>query len=136
MIIEIDDTKTIEEVAKSFCQNFPFLKIEFYDEAHHWQEQSSRKHMLPHYKTIGEVRKRHNPGAMEIHNWQKAGTVEQQFRKLFDLNVQLFRQEGDMWVQTAGTDELTIEEQNEIGRNASQDLLHGTDRKFEEEKHL
>ena len=134
MIIEINDTKTLEEVSKSFSENFPFLKIEFYDEAHHWQEQSSRKHMLPHNKTIGEVRKKHNPGAMEIHNWQKTGKVEQEFRKLFGLNVQLFRQEGDLWVQTAGTDELSIEEQNEIGRNVSEDLLHGTDRKFEEEK--
>jgi hypothetical protein len=136
MIIEIDDTKTIEAVMGEFSTRYPFLKIEFYDEAHHWQEESSRKHLLPHTKTIGEVRKKHNPGGLEIHSSQKAGTVEQKFSKRFGLNVQIFRHQGDEWIQTVGTDELTLDEQNEIGRNASLDLLEGNNGKFEREKPL
>jgi hypothetical protein len=75
MIIEIDDTKTIEEVSQAFSEFYPFLKIEFYDEPHHWQEKSSRKHLLHHDNKIAEIRERHHPGALEIHSWQKTGTV-------------------------------------------------------------
>lgn len=136
MIIEIEDTRTIEEIRKSFSQKFPFLKIEFYDVPHEWQEGSSRKHLLAHEKTIAQVRKRHNAGGLEIHAEQKTGAVEQQFRNHFGLHVQLFRRHGDAWVQTVGTDELTLAEQNEIGQRACEDLLHGTNRKFEPEKRL
>jgi hypothetical protein len=134
MIIEIHDNRIIGEIISEFTAVYPFLKLEFYDESHQWQEASSHRYLLPHDKKIGEVRKKHNPGAMEIHAWQKTGGIEQEFRRLFGLNVQVLRHQGDIWIQTAGTDELTLEEQNVIGRNATQDLLHGTDRKFEQEK--
>ncbi|SRR5579871_92257 len=126
MIIEINDINTIGEVCRIFSEQYPFLKIEFFDEAHHWQEASSLKHLLPHNRTIAEVRKRHNSGAIEIHSWEKTGRVEQQFRELFGLNVQIFRRQIDGWVQTVGTDELVLEEQNKIGENATLDIFHGT----------
>ena len=85
---------------------------------------------------IGEIRKQHNPGMIEIHSWRKTGMVEQELRKRFGLHVQIMRKHGDSWIQTAGTDELTLEEQNEIGQNATQDILHGTDRTFEQGKPL
>ncbi len=131
MIIEINDNSKIEAVCNAFMQRYPFLKIEFYNQPHGWQESTSYKHLLPHDKTIGEVRNKHNPGALEIHASQKTGIVEQEFNKRFGLNVQVFRRHGDAWVQTAGTDELTLEEQNETGKNATQDMMHGTNRKLD-----
>jgi hypothetical protein len=136
MIIEIDDNKTIEEVTREFSAFFPFLKIEFFDEAHGWQQASSFSYLLPHNKKMGEIRKKHTPGVVEIHAWHKTGTVEQAFRKTFGLNIQVFRHQGEDWVQTVGTDELTLEQQNEIAQNATQEILHGTDGKFENQKPL
>jgi hypothetical protein len=136
MIIEITDNKTTGEIGKEFSDYFPFLKIEFFTEPHHWQEPSALKHILPPDKKIRDIRKRHNPGAIEIHLWQKTGIVEQEFSRSFGLNVQIFRKHGSEWIQAAGTDELILEDQNELGRSASQNMLHGTDRKFENEKLL
>ena len=136
MTIEIDDTLTLEEIRKRFTAKYPFLKLEFYDEPHQWQESTKRKHLLDHDKTIAQVRKKHNPGALEILPGQKTGSVEQAFHNRFGLNVQLFRRHGDSWVQTVGTDELTLAEQNEIGQRACEDMMHGTNRKFEPEKRL
>jgi hypothetical protein len=133
MIVEINDTKTLSAIATEFSAYYPFLKIEFYDEPHRWQQESARKHLLPYDKTIGEIRKKHNPGAMEIHSWNKTGVVEQKFAKGFGLNVQIFRLQGDVWVQTVGTDEITLEEQNEIGRKTTVDLLHVADSKTEKD---
>ena len=136
MIIEIDDTKTIDDIQEKFNDFFPFLKMEFYKHPHHWSESSEEKEMFSNNEKIGEIRKNHLHGTLEIHSWQKTGAVEQEFRKKFGINVQVFRHHGDLWVQTAGTDELTLAEQNEIGRKVSQDQLHGTNRKFENEKPL
>ncbi|MBP9097612.1 MAG: hypothetical protein KBF74_02260 [Ferruginibacter sp.] len=124
MIIEIDDTKTIEAICKAFSARYPFLKIEFYDKPHQWQEASSANHQLAKTKTVASVRTRHNPGGLEISPGQKTGRIEQEFQKRFGLNIQIFRHHGNSWIQTVGTDEFTLEEQNEIGKNASYDMKH------------
>lgn len=136
MFIEINDSKTIEDISSSFTNFFPFLKLEFYDEPHNWQAKSSRKHVLSADKTIGEIRKKHQPRVMEIHKWDTTGIVEQEFKKHFGLNVQIWRHHGEEWIQTAGTDLLSIEEQNEIGRNATLGLQSGAETPFEREKLL
>jgi len=136
MIIEIDDTKTIGEIRKAFSERYPFLSLEFYDEPHEVQEVSSTRHVYPHDKKIREIRKRHNPGMLEIHSHHKTGVVELEFRERYGLNVQVLRHHGHEWLQTAGTDELTLEEQNEIGRSASPEYLHGPERRLENEKLL
>ncbi|TAN21092.1 MAG: hypothetical protein EPN37_00735 [Chitinophagaceae bacterium] len=136
MILEVNDTKTIEDIRKEFSDYYPFLRIEFYDEPHKYGEASSDKHLLPHNKAINEIRKRHECGMLEIYSWHKTGTVEQEFKRLYGLNVQIFRRQGDRWIQTAGTDELSLEEQNEIAYNATQEILHGRDNRIEREKPL
>jgi len=133
MIIEINDTLTIGEISDAFSSGFPFLSIAFFKTPHTWGEPSSLKQRIQADKTIAELRTVSRASAMEIHAWHKTGTVEQEFGKLFGLYVQVFRLEGTAWVQTADTDPRTLEEQNEAGRNASQELLDGTDNKFNNE---
>lgn len=119
MIIEINDSKTIGDIQDKFSTFFPFLKIEFYERPHHWHEGSESKTAFPRDKKLGEIRKNHPHGALEIHSWYRTGDLEQAFHKKFILNVQVLRLHGNHWVQTAGTDKLTLKEQNEIGRNAT-----------------
>jgi hypothetical protein len=40
MLLEIDDTKKLEDIQDKFNLCFPKLKLEFYRERHHWQELS------------------------------------------------------------------------------------------------
>lgn len=119
MILEIDDTKTIGSLQDKFSTFFPFLKIEFYAHPHHWYEESVKKESLDQDLKIGDIRKLHQQGDFEIHSWFRTGDVEQAFRKRFNLHVQVFRLHGNEWVQTVGTDKLSLGEQNEIGRNAT-----------------
>lgn len=127
MIIEIHDNRTLDEITKQFSEYYPFLKIVFYDEPHYWQEASTFKHQLAPDKSIGEVRKKTASTLMELHPWNKTGSIEQEFRKQFGLYAQIFRKEGNIWLQTIGTDELTLEEQNEKGRLSVQHLLDSID---------
>lgn len=130
MIIEIRDEKTIEEICKEFSRCYPFLKLEFYYKSHGRQESSSLKDLVAHDKTIGELRTKGNEGFIEFHFWQKTGNIEHEFSSRFGLYVQVFRKQNDLWIQTLGTDELSLEDQNEAGQKASEDSLHGTNRKL------
>ena len=137
MIIEIYDSQTLNEISALFSNIYPFLKIEFYKKPHMWQEESSIADKLDHDLTVAEVSKKKNHiGYMEIHFWQKTGVVERYLKNRFGLHTQIFRLQGDEWIQTVGTDELTLEEQNEIGRNATYNFMHGNDLQLEKGKYL
>lgn len=119
MTIEVTDSSTIEEIREMFSRNFPFLSLEFFDEPHCWQETSSFSYLLPRSKKIGELRTLHNTGILEIMPWQKTAAVELAFAGIFGLYVQVFRLQGNQWIETAGTAGYTLQQQNEIGSNAS-----------------
>ena len=71
-----------------------------------------------------------------IHSWHKVGDIEQKLRKLYSLNIQIFYHQGDRWIQTAGTDDITLSEQNEVGRKVTENMLHGRENPIEREKRL
>ena len=116
MFIEINNAKTVHEIQEEFHFHYPFLKLEFFDSDHFWSELSPQSDLIPATAVIGDIRKTHTPGLIEITGAQKTGTVEQHFERHFNLHVQICRLSGTTWIQTAGTDELTLDEQNELGR--------------------
>lgn len=136
MTLEVTDKKTIEDIRKAFSDHYPFLKIEFYDQQHEYEEASYKKDMLPPDKMVGDIRKKHKGNLLEIYSWQRAGDVEQNFKKIYGLNIQIFYRRGDRWVQTAGSDELTLGEHNEIGYRLTEKILHGRPDPIERNKRL
>ena len=114
MLLEIDDTKTVADLQERFSLCFPYLKIELYKEPHHWQESSSPDSQLDPMSRIGDIRKNHDAGILEIKSWHKTGEVESLFRKLFGLNVQIFRLEKNAWKQSTNTDNLTLAMQTKM----------------------
>ena len=114
MLIEIDDSKTISDLQDRFSLCFPYLKIEFYNTPHHWQESSAAKQLLDPGTRIGDIRTNHAPGILEIKSWYKTGHVEQLFQKLFGLNAQVFRLEHNHWKQSTRSDDLTLAMQTQI----------------------
>ena len=136
MVLEIDDRRRLSEIADIFSAYYPFLKLEFYKHPHQWQEESELNDIIPQNTLIGDVRNIHKMTSVDIYFWNKVGTIEQAFKNKAGLNIQIFRRHSSKWIQTLGTDEITLEEQNNIGRKATEDDLHGTDRKFESEKSI
>ena len=118
MTIEINDLKTIGEIQEEFSNRFPFLKLEFFMKSHEREEPSNAMPCSPG-KTIGELRKRHLHGIIMITPDRETGSVEQEFDARFDLHVQIYRRQTDQWVQTVGTDILTLQQQNDIARDAA-----------------
>ncbi|MCZ2460326.1 MAG: hypothetical protein LC128_11975 [Chitinophagales bacterium] len=136
MILEISDTRTLADIREEFSGVYPFLSFEFYQEPHEMGEATPSKQLLPHHKRIGDIRKQQNSGILEIYPQLKTGSIEQEFKRKFGLHVQILRRHGNAWIQTAGTDELTLGEQNEIGRNSTLDSLQGSGHPIKREKHL
>lgn len=108
MILRIDDNRNIEDLQDKFEQCYPGLKIEFYNQSHDWLEPTSSKHLISAERLIGEIRKIHNSGTLEIKSWFLTGKVEQDFKELFGLNVQIFRLKNSKWVQTTQSDNKTL----------------------------
>jgi hypothetical protein len=114
MILAINDNTTLSDLQEKFNECFPHLKIEFYSDAHHWKELSPQTDQVNPEKRVGEVSKKHEHGTLEIKSWHQTGRVEQDFKKHFGLHVQIFRYENGKWIQSAGSDTLTLTQQSEL----------------------
>lgn len=108
MILRIDDNKSVADLQEKFELCFPGLKIEFYRKPHNWYEATASKYLLSSESLIGNIRKVHDRGELEIKSWFQAGRVEQDFKDHFGLNVQVFRYCQNRWVQTIFSDKLTL----------------------------
>ena len=108
MILQLEDSKSIEDIQKQFSFFFPFLKIEFFTKRHIWEGMYKEHELLPGSLLLGSIRKQHNSGAFEIKPWHKIGEVENEFYLKFGLNVQIYFKSGKRWIQTTKSDNLTI----------------------------
>jgi hypothetical protein len=113
MLLKIDDHLTIAEVQERFSECFPFLKLEFFTRGHKLHEASDKKDQYLSSQHIGDIRKRHYNGVLEIKSWYTTGRVEQDLKDLFDLNVQILRHDtiGE-WIQSCESDDLTLQQQS------------------------
>ena len=124
MLLRIHDNLLIEDIQEHFSECFPHLKIEVYSTPHHWQKGSLQKDMVSPKSLIGDIRKNHSGGIMEIKSSDKVGDVEQKLKKMFDLNVQIFRKENDCWIQTTSTDVFTLERESELSKKSKTTLVN------------
>lgn len=118
MIIEIHDNVRIEDIQDKFHAFYPFLKIEFFSGPHHWYEASAESRKINPDSTLESIRKKHSHGPFEIHSRFRTGDVEQLFRERYGLHCQIYRLSHNNWIQTVGTDSLTLQEQDELGRKS------------------
>ena len=91
MVLEIDDSRRLSEIADLFSAYYPFLKLEFSKHPHQWQEESDLNDIVPQNTLIGNVRSMHKSTTVDIYFWNKVGTIEQTFKNRAGLNVQIFR---------------------------------------------
>lgn len=134
MILEIDENTTIADLQTHFSASFPFLKLGICKEVELINKTQKWIEIKDTHTTINQLRKNRQVIFIEIHYWQKTKTVDKIFHDKAGLVIKIMRKQGEHWIETCGTDELTLEEQNDIGRKASQELLHGINRPIEFEK--
>ncbi|MGV3656591.1 MAG: hypothetical protein ACO1NX_01505 [Chitinophagaceae bacterium] len=119
MILSINDNKFIIDLQEKFSECFPYLKIEFYSRPCVPPKMPVFNQVLPGTLKLSDVRKSHEPGLMDIKSYFKTGQVEQDFRQLFGLNVQILRKENNNWIKTTHTKSLTLQQQSQIAELAT-----------------
>ena len=118
MNIILKDNKHISAIQEEFHAAFPFLKIEFFARSHKPGKASAKSLMKSGDKTLGECRLLHE-GQLSITPSMTVTDLEQQFREMYGLNVQVFRKSGQVWLETSVTDGWTLDMQNQQGEALS-----------------
>lgn len=76
-------------------------------------------YLLPGDHNIAEAQKKITEGSIEITGEMKVRELERALGKLFPLRAQVFRRSGNIWLETTMTDDWTLAQQNEHGREIS-----------------
>jgi hypothetical protein len=119
MELLIKDSRTISEVQLEFNKEFPFLKIEFFDEPYQPKKAMAKSRVYPHDRKLANCRRKHNEGLFNISSADEVRKVEGDLWQNFGLSVQIFRKSGNLWIETSLTDSWTLEQQNREGLELS-----------------
>ncbi|HEX5653047.1 MAG TPA: hypothetical protein VFX58_08235, partial [Chitinophagaceae bacterium] len=120
MYLNITPSRLISEVQKDFNAEFPFLKIEFFKKRPVGQPEFSAAGMLPANQKIGLAQTIAVDGGIDIGPEMKVKELERIFKDRFDLKAQVFRLSGNIWLETTMTDNWSLRQQNEHGREISE----------------
>lgn len=123
MKIEINDNRKVYAIQEEFTAAFPFLKLEFYAKPNKKGGASPNNFVTEPSKLIGDCRTIHENGEMTITPQLTVGELEQRFRDVYGLAVEVFRKSGKVWLETNETDNWTLEKQNDEGQELSKKLL-------------
>ena len=135
MVIDINDTTTIREIEGLFSTEYPYLNITFIHQVHDPGDEFLKQKAIPVDTTIGEIKKTHTSALIEIQPGNTIADIEKEFRQRFGLLVEILRKSDSHWILPAGADQLTLREQNELGRAASEHIIHPDyDTKIEDDK--
>jgi hypothetical protein len=115
MELLINDKVAISELQKQFNQEFPYLKLEFFDTPPTFDGRpKSRTH--PNHRLLGACRKLHSEGVLVINADVTVEKLEKTFWQQFGLAVEVFRKSGNLWIETTLSDSWTLRRQNEEGK--------------------
>lgn len=119
MHLNISPTLLISDVQKEFNDIFPFLKLEFFNNKSFTRKDFSASQIIPKNRKLGEGQKGIKDDIIEIGEEMKVSVLENIFRDKFKLAVQVFRKSGNLWLETTMTDNWTLFQQNNHGREIS-----------------
>lgn len=131
MILGINDNKSIIDLQEKFNECFPYLKLEFYSDPCTSIKSVAANPILPENVKVGDVRRLHDPGLLDIKSYYKTGRIELDFEELFGLHVQIFRRENNRWVRTSNAKNLTLQQQTELAQYATPVVRHTVQAKDE-----
>jgi hypothetical protein len=117
MNIQIRKSKVIGEVQKDFTNAYPYLKLEFYRNMTRRPGSTIRQNLIK--SDLLNAAGNQKEGDLEITDSMTVGQLEKAFYDKFGMMVQVSRKSGSIWLETTMTDNWTLKQQNEHGRELS-----------------
>jgi hypothetical protein len=124
MEIYISEDATVATLQHEFQEAYPYLKLEFYRQPHAAGQPCPAKDKLLPDMPIEDIRMMHTFGWIDISHNRTAAALEEDFSRLYGLNVQIMRKSGDLWLQTTTTDNCTLGQMNEEGKLAEEHIFY------------
>ena len=119
MKIEIKKGHTIADVQHAFNERYPHLKLVMFTKLHEAYKGSNAKFMITKTEQdIESILLHPKEGFLYIEADMPVWQVERLFEQEFGLHVQVFRQSGNVWLETSKTDDLTLEQQEAKGKSS------------------
>ncbi|MFM2362798.1 MAG: hypothetical protein RLZZ316_1700 [Bacteroidota bacterium] len=119
MILKIEPDKTIALIQQEFNTAFPFLKIEFLKNGKTLQRMYPTQQLVNKEATLAAARLNSVQGEILVADTMTVKELEQDFFDSFGLTVQVFRKSGRLWLETTMTDNWTLKQQNQHGKEIS-----------------
>ena len=116
MKLVINDTLSVRDLQLAFNSMFPYLKLEFFRNGTVLEKMYALEKLLPKTSTIGELWTRKQAAEIDIEETTKVKDLEKTFMDMFGLTIQIFRRSGNLWLETTMTDNWTLKQQNEHGK--------------------
>ena len=114
--LRIGPELTVAELQKQFNDAFPCLKLVFFRKKHEAYEGSAVEDMIKDPNaSLGALSTKVKEAVLLIEPTMPTWQLERLFEAEHGLHVQLFRQSGNLWLETSRTDDLSIEQQNAKG---------------------
>lgn len=123
MKLTIKPSVKISELNNSFNNFFQFLKLEFFKTPHTGTESTPAEYMIRQDLKLDEIPGYKGDGILEFDPLTEIQEIEAAFRDRFGLNVQVFRKSGNIWLETCGSDEMSLYESNEMGKRKSKPFV-------------
>ena len=119
MHLHIAPNRLISDIQKEFNEAFPFLKIEFFKTRSFTRSDFMAHQIIPSQRKIGDGQLSITDGDIEVVEEMKVMDLEKIFKDQFSLAMQVFRKSGNLWLETTMTDNWTLQQQNDHGREIS-----------------
>ena len=120
MKIIIEKQSTVGAVKQQFCSVFPFLKLEVFKKNTTHGHTSLEQTVAPDTAFIQDIQPLVCTGSLEFDHNTRVCDVESELASRFLLTAQVFRRSKNVWLETSATDNWTLGQQNEHGKNMTE----------------
>lgn len=131
MYLQINGEHLVSEVQKNFATLFPWLKIEFF----------KCGELYPPVKTIPSTwqlkeawQLKKDKGLLKVCDCMTVADLERAFMEEFGLTAHVFRRSGNGWLKTTMTNQWTLQQQNDSGREITLHMKEFLERIHEEDE--
>ncbi|RYZ50288.1 MAG: hypothetical protein EOP49_14280 [Sphingobacteriales bacterium] len=115
--IQLSSGLRVDELQRQFASYFPYLRLHFFltPETDEFNARAVPTPGTYSLKTVGLT----HEAMLEIYDGMTVRQLESMMKEQFGLTAQVFRHSGTIWLETTMTDDWTLYQQNEHGRELS-----------------
>lgn len=114
MELQVNKNTTVRELKEQFSKQFPFLKLEFFSYRRSAAEENFTREVY-NGLNVEETSEFFKEGVVDFSPSTTVADFEQKLQIELGLAVKVYRRSGDLWVETAQTEHLSLGKQNTMG---------------------